>query len=176
MKYNQLAGGRPRPAKKRPGRGIAAGGGKTAGRGTKGQNARSGGRVRPYFEGGQTPLVRRLPKLAGFRSRRPKAETVYTGQLDGLKAGLKTVDNHALAQAGLISGPYVRAKLIKRGALKRAHDLRLQAASAAAQAALLEAGGRFKPAGRPQRPASEKKRGRAAARAKNRQKGRRPPK
>src|SRR5512142_3545568 len=52
--------------RKRVGRGISAGGGKTAGRGTKGQNSRTGGPVRPYFEGGQLPLVRRLPHLRGF--------------------------------------------------------------------------------------------------------------
>ncbi len=52
--------------RKRVGRGTAAGQGKTAGRGTKGQNSRSGGGVRPYFEGGQLPLVRRLPHLRGF--------------------------------------------------------------------------------------------------------------
>src|SRR5512142_2364563 len=55
-----------RKNRKRVGRGISAGGGKTAGRGTKGQNARSGGGPRPYFEGGQLPLVRRLPRLRGF--------------------------------------------------------------------------------------------------------------
>ena len=70
MKLHEL-----RPAKgakrsrKRVGRGTAAGQGKTAGRGTKGQNARSGGGVRPYFEGGQLPIVRRLPRATGRRSK-----------------------------------------------------------------------------------------------------------
>ena len=58
-----------RKERTRVGRGISAGGGKTAGRGTKGQNSRSGGGPRPYFEGGQLPLVRRLPHLRGFHNK-----------------------------------------------------------------------------------------------------------
>ncbi len=71
---------------RRVGRGIAAGRGKTAGRGTKGQKARTGSGRRPGFEGGQNPLMQRLPKLRGFRSNRVPAENVYTGQLNDLGA------------------------------------------------------------------------------------------
>lgn len=87
MKYGDLSISSDKKSK-RVGRGISAGRGKTAGRGTKGQSSRSGGRVRPGFEGGQNPLYLRLPKLPGFKSHRPKAENVYTGQINELSEKL----------------------------------------------------------------------------------------
>src|SRR5947209_1277427 len=107
MKYNELQLKKNKPGK-RVGRGIAAGQGKTAGRGTKGQKARTGASARPGFEGGQNPLMQRLPKLPGFRSIHTKAELVYTGQLD--RFANNTVDTAALAEAGLISSAYVSVK------------------------------------------------------------------
>src|SRR5438128_5015070 len=112
MKYHELTTAK-RKSSNRVGRGIAAGGGKTAGRGTKGQSSRTGGRVRPGFEGGQNPLYMRLPKLPGFHSHRPKTEVVYTGQLD--QFANKTADNAALAAAGLIASPFSRVKLVVKG-------------------------------------------------------------
>src|SRR2546430_1091416 len=105
MKYHELQISKNK-VPKRVGRGIAAGQGKTAGRGTKGQMSRTGSSKRPGFEGGQNPLMQRLPKLPGFRSARPRAEVVYTGQLDAF--GGKAADSEALAKAGLISSPYVK--------------------------------------------------------------------
>lgn len=67
---HQIVGGAKHPARKRVGRGSSAGGGSTAGRGNKGQKARTGGNVPAYFEGGQTPLIRRLAKRRGFQSHR----------------------------------------------------------------------------------------------------------
>lgn len=138
MKYNQLdvASNKDR---RRVGRGIAAGQGKTAGRGTKGQNSRGSG-TRPGFEGGQNPLMQRLPKLRGFRSIRPKAETVYTGQLNDLGAN---VDNAKLAEAGLVSSPYTRVKLVLKGEISKKVTVKLQAASENAAAAVQKAGGSF---------------------------------
>src|SRR2546423_160402 len=109
MKYNEL---QTKPNKKtnRVGRGIAAGQGKTAGRGTKGQGARTGSSAKPGFAGGSNPLMQKLPKLPGFRSHRIPPETVYTGQLE--QFANKTVDANTLAEAGLISNPYVKVKLI----------------------------------------------------------------
>lgn len=154
MKSNQLtafvANRRPR----RAGRGIAAGRGKTAGRGTKGQNSRSGGRVRPGFEGGQNPLVRRLPKLPGFRSHRQPAQNVYTGDLEALPAGTITAD--FLADQGLVDDPYRPVKLIVGGQIKKARQVELQAASATAVAQLEATGGSFKAVARLQRPKSQK--------------------
>ena len=73
MKFNELQTQRAKTGK-RVGRGIAAGQGKTAGRGTKGQMSRTGSKKKPGFEGGQSPLMIRLPKLHGFRSMKTKAE------------------------------------------------------------------------------------------------------
>jgi len=95
----------PKQAKgKRLGRGIAAGGGKTAGRGTKGQKARSGSgrKLKAWFEGGQTPIYRRLPKVRGFR--RQQAKTVLTSTVinHAFKAG-ETVSPGSLVEKGLIA-------------------------------------------------------------------------
>jgi len=153
MKYHELAS----PAKqsrKRVGRGIAAGQGKTAGRGTKGQGARTGFSKRPGFEGGQNPLMQRLPKLHGFRSLKVKPENIYTGQLNDL--GTK-VDNQVLADKGLVSSPYVRVKLIVRGEVTKKVDVSVQGASEAAFEAVQKAGGSVTIVDRIARPASKKK-------------------
>lgn len=128
-------------SKKRVGRGISAGQGKTAGRGTKGQNSRTGGKVRPGFEGGQNPLYMRLPKLPGFRSIRKKVENVYTGQLDQF-AG-KTIDNFSLAEAGLTSNHHAKVKVVVKGEVTKKVTIKLQAASETAIAAIQKAGGTF---------------------------------
>lgn len=152
MKYNELDVTANRD-RRRVGRGIAAGQGKTAGRGTKGQNARGSG-TRPGFEGGQNPLMQRLPKLRGFRSIRPKAETVYTGQLDELGT---TVDNFVLAKAGIVSSPYTRVKLVLKGEVTKKAAVKLQAASENAVAAVQKAGGSFQVVPRVGRQQSETK-------------------
>ena len=139
MKVNELQVTSHRRAG-RVGRGIAAGQGKTAGRGTKGQGSRTGKGRRPGFEGGQNPLMQRLPKLRGFRSHRVKPENVYTGQLELVKG---TVDNFSLFDAGLISSPYTRVKLVVRGDLSGKHSIKLQAASSTAIEAVKKAGGSF---------------------------------
>jgi large subunit ribosomal protein L15 len=140
MKYNELNITKHK-SPKRVGRGIAAGQGKTAGRGTKGQNARTGGGVRPGFEGGQTPLMQKLPKLRGFTSHRPIVETVYTAQLDQF-AG-KTADNASLAAVGLVSSPYSRVKVITQGEITKKVTVKLQGATASAITAISKAGGSF---------------------------------
>ena len=113
-KYHELKTKRLKSAK-RVGRGISAGGGKTAGRGTKGQGARKSGGVRPGFEGGQMPIYMRLPHLRGFTSHRPKTETVYTSQLPLVKK--PTIDNQALFDVGLVESPYTKVKLVVKGDL-----------------------------------------------------------
>jgi len=141
MKYHELNVTKQK-APKRVGRGIAAGQGKTAGRGTKGQNSRAGGRRRPGFEGGQTPLMQRLPKLRGFRSLSPKAENIYTGQLNAFNG--KTVDNFSLFEAGLVTNPHTIVKVVVKGELKSKVTVNLQGASEAAKAMIAKAGGEFK--------------------------------
>ena len=140
MKYNELNISSHKQST-RVGRGIAAGKGKTAGRGTKGQGARKSGGVRPGFEGGQNPVYMRLPKLGGFRSIRPKAELVYTGQLDQF-AG-KTVDNFVLAEAGITTSPHVKVKLVVKGDVTKKVTVNIQGASAGAIEAVKKAGGSF---------------------------------
>src|SRR3990167_9891371 len=125
---------------RRVGRGIAAGRGKTAGRGTKGQKSRAGSGRRPGFEGGQNPLMQRLPKLRGFRSNRVASENVYTGQLNLIGAN---VDNFTLSDAGITSSPYVRVKLVVKGEVTKKVTVKLQAASVAAVEQLQKHGGSF---------------------------------
>ena len=153
MKYNELQSA-PRQSRKRVGRGIAAGQGKTAGRGTKGQGARTGSSKRPGFEGGQNPLMQRLPKLVGFKSKAVRAENIFTDQLNDLGA---KVDNAVLAEKGLVSSAYASVKLLKRGDVTKKVTVELQGASATAVEAVQKAGGDFKAVPRAMRPASKKK-------------------
>jgi len=153
MKYHELST-EPNRRARRVGRGIAAGQGKTAGRGTKGQGARTGYRKKPGFEGGQNPLMQRMPKLVGFTSHKPKAEVVYTGQLDALAA--KTIDNAAIAAAGLATNEYVKVKIVLKGEVTKKVTVKLQGASAGAVAAIQKAGGSFEKIAVVARPASKK--------------------
>ena len=125
--------------KRRVGRGIGSGLGKTAGRGHKGQSSRSGGFHKVGFEGGQMPLQRRLPKR-GFKSHLLKfnAEVTLTA-LDQL--GLAEVDVLALKQAGLVGELAKVVKVIKSGSLTKAVKLNGVGATAGAKAAIEAAGG-----------------------------------
>lgn len=153
MKYNELQSAH-KSSPKRVGRGIAAGQGKTAGRGTKGQGSRTGSSKKPGFEGGQNPLMQRLPKLHGFRSFKVAAENVYTDQLDNIKG---TVDNAAVAAAGLVSSPYVKVKLLHRGPVTKKVSVSLQGASQPAIEAVQKAGGSFSVTARQPRPVTSTK-------------------
>ena len=128
-------------ARKRVARGIAAGGGKTAGRGTKGQNSRSGGGVRPYFEGGQLPLVRRLPYLRGFTNPFRVEYTVVTVQeLSRFEPGSE-VTPQALEQVGLIKSATEPVKILGDGDIDRQLVVKAHRFSAAARAKIEAAGG-----------------------------------
>lgn len=156
MKYNELSITKDRRGK-RLGRGISAGQGKTAGRGTKGQKSRAGSSKKPGFSGGTNPLMQQLPKLPGFTSHRSKPEQVYTGQLETLS--VKTVDSTALAEAGLVSSPYVKIKLLTKGSLTKKLDVKLPAATASAIELIQKAGGTFEVSpqlGRPKQRKSQK--------------------
>lgn len=127
--------------RKRVGRGIGSGYGKTAGRGTKGQNARTGGGVRPGFEGGQNPLAKRLPKKRGFTAlNHTYYQVVNLDGLDRLKTGT-TVDVEALVAAGLVKKLDDRVKLLSRGELTKKFTVKVNSVSAAAKAAVEAAGG-----------------------------------
>jgi large subunit ribosomal protein L15 len=129
-----------RKKRTRVGRGIGSGLGKTAGRGHKGQYARTGkGKVKPGFEGGQMPMQRRLPKV-GFRSKLKRdVSEVLLYQLGSVKGDV--VDFDALKTAGLVGARAVRAKIVKRGEIKRAVKLKGVAVTAGAKAAIEAAGG-----------------------------------
>ena len=143
MKLHEL---RPKPGAKRPrkrvGRGIAAGQGKTAGRGTKGQNARSGGGVRPYFEGGTLPLYRRLPYKRGFK---PLNRVEYTEvNLDQLAERFEAnaeVTPETLAAVGLVSEPKNPVVLLGRGEISIPLKVKVHRISKSARAKIEAAGG-----------------------------------
>jgi len=140
MKYNELQIS-PSKNKKRVGRGIAAGQGKTAGRGTKGQNSRTGKKLRAMFQGGSRPLAQAIPKARGFKSLRTPAQVVYLDHLNAFKG--KKADNFTLFAAGLIATPFHTVKIIARGELTEKITLHVQAASKSVQTAVEKAGGTF---------------------------------
>jgi large subunit ribosomal protein L15 len=130
-----------RKRRKRKGRGIAAGQGKTAGRGTKGQAARSGGTKGPYFEGGQLPLVRRLPYKRGFKSIfGVQYVPINVGRLDGFAAN-DEVSPETLAEAGIIKSPSLPVAILGHGDLEQPLVVKAHRFSASAQAKIEEAGG-----------------------------------
>ena len=129
--------------RKRVGRGIAAGQGKTAGRGTKGQNARSGGGVRPYFEGGQLPLVRKLPFARGVGFRDPwrvRFTPVNLERLTGFQEGAE-VTPEALVEAGIIKRADELVVVLGCGELESPLTVKAHRFSASARAKIEAAGG-----------------------------------
>ncbi len=140
MKYNELQA-TPNRDKRRVGRGIASGQGKTAGRGTKGQKARTGKKLRPMFQGGQRALVQAVPKNRGFKSMRTPAQIVYADHLNSFEG--KTVDNFTLFEEGYILTPFHSVKIIARGEMTAKVNLKVQAASKSVIEAINKAGGTF---------------------------------
>jgi len=129
--------------RKRVGRGIAAGQGKTAGRGTKGQNARSGGGVRPYFEGGQLPLVRKLPFARGVGFRDPWRVQFTPVNLERL-AGFQKDDEvtpETLAEAGVIKRADELVVILGQGEIESPLTVKAHRFSASARAKIEAAGG-----------------------------------
>jgi large subunit ribosomal protein L15 len=139
-KYNELLAGANKD-KKRVGRGISAGGGKTAGRGTKGQGSRTGKKLGATFQGGQRTLVRAVPKARGFKSLRTPAQVVYLDTLNSFEG--KTVDNMTLFEQGYIGTPFHTVKVITRGELTAALTVKVAGASKSSQEAIAKAGGSF---------------------------------
>lgn len=127
-------------ARKRCGRGIGSGIGKTGGRGHKGQKSRSGGSVRPGFEGGQMPLKQRLPKF-GFTSRKSLVRAEVRLHELNLVSG-DVIDIHALKDAGLITRNVIAVKVMLSGEIARPITLRGIAVTKGAQAAIEAAGGK----------------------------------
>ncbi|HSR32855.1 MAG TPA: 50S ribosomal protein L15 [Anaerolineae bacterium] len=130
-----------RKPRKRVGRGISAGQGKTAGRGTKGQASRSGGTKGPYFEGGQLPLVRRLPFKRGFTNIfRVQYASVNLCRLEGFAAN-EEISPETLAAAGIIRSAMVPVAILGHGDLDRPLVVKAHRFSSSARAKIEEAGG-----------------------------------
>ena len=142
MKLNELTSGGNAKAY-RKGRGAGSGNGKTSGRGHKGQKARSGGGVRPGFEGGQMPLYRRLPKR-GFNNKRfaPQYIEVNVSDLEAFDNGSE-VTAQALADKGIISLPKVNdgVKILGNGELTKKLDVKAVKFTKAAKEKIESAGG-----------------------------------
>ena len=128
-----------RKARKRVARGIGSGSGKTAGRGHKGQKARSGGYHKTGFEGGQMPLQRRLPKM-GFRSKiSPTVAEVRLNELELVEGGVVTLES--LKKAGVVPANAARARVMLSGAIARAVKVQGVGVTKGARAAIEAAGG-----------------------------------
>ena len=141
MKLNELS---PAPGsrknRKRVGRGVGSGAGKTAGRGTKGHNSRSGGGVRPGFEGGQMPLHRRLPKRGFTNIFKKKVAVINIYDLARFDSG-ETVDEAALIRTGLVKGKRDGVKLLGNGEIKVPLTVHVNWYSAKAKEKIEAAGG-----------------------------------
>jgi len=125
---------------KRLGRGTSSGQGKTAGRGTKGQLARQGGKTRLGFEGGQMPLFRRMPKRGFNNINRKEYAVVNLGDLNRFDDGTE-VNSALLVEAGLVKNERDGIKLLGNGQLDKKLSIKVAKASKAAQDAVVAAGG-----------------------------------
>lgn len=130
-----------RHARKRVGRGTGSGMGKTSGRGTKGQNSRSGGGVRPGFEGGQTPLFKRLPKRGFTNIGRKEYDIVNIEELNCFKEGA-VVDSEKLVKQGLIKKSHNLIKVLGNGKLNVKLTVKAHKFSKSAEQRIIEAGGK----------------------------------
>ena len=127
--------------KRRVGRGISAGQGKTAGRGTKGQRSRTGRGIKPYFEGGQLPLVRRVPRTRGFTHlSRVEYEVVNLGMLNTKFDAGAQVTPESLVAAGFIKKPH-HVKVLAMGELTKSLQVKAHAFSDSAKEKIAAAGG-----------------------------------
>lgn len=142
MKLHELS---PAPGSvkdvKRKGRGAGSGNGKTAGKGHKGQNARSGGGVRPGFEGGQMPLQRRIPKRGFNNIFAKKYAAINVSALERFEDGT-TVDEKAIIEAGILKKPLDGIKILGNGELTKKLTVSVAAFSASAKQKIEAAGGK----------------------------------
>ena len=132
--------------RKRLGRGVASGQGKTAGRGTKGCNSRSGGGVRPGYEGGQMPIQRRLPKRGFTNIFAKNYAVVNIRDLSRFEAGT-TVDEALLVKSGIVRGPRDGIKLLGQGEIDVSLTVKVDRASQSAQKKIEAAGGSLEVSG-----------------------------
>jgi large subunit ribosomal protein L15 len=141
MKLHELSPpAKSRKSDKRLGRGVGSGWGKTAGRGTKGYKSRSGGGVKPGYEGGQMPIQRRLPKRGFTNIFRKKIAVVNLRDLIAFENG-SLVDEAALVKAGLVKGQKDGIKLLGHGEIQVALNVRVNQVSKSARQKIESAGG-----------------------------------
>ena len=129
-----------RHERKRKGRGIGSGNGKTAGKGHKGQNARSGGGVRPGFEGGQTPLFQRLPKRGFTNINRKEFAIVNLEALNRFEEGTE-VTPELLIETGVVSNEKSGIKILAKGNIEKKLTVKAHKFSSSAKEAIEAAGG-----------------------------------
>jgi len=127
----------------RKGRGIGSGNGKTAGKGHKGQNARSGGGTRLGFEGGQLPLYRALPKRGFKNVNRVRYAVVNVGDLEAKFDANAVINPASLIEAGLVTKEYDGVKILGNGKLTKAFTVQANKFSASAEKAITSAGGKI---------------------------------
>jgi large subunit ribosomal protein L15 len=141
MKLHELSpSSKSRKSNNRLGRGVGSGWGKTAGRGNKGYNSRSGGGVRPGYEGGQMPIQRRLPKRGFTNIFRKKIAVINLRDLLAFESG-SLVDEAALVKAGLVKGQKDGVKLLGHGEIRVALNVKLNHVSKSAREKIEAAGG-----------------------------------
>ncbi|MEN8244182.1 MAG: 50S ribosomal protein L15 [Thermodesulfobacteriota bacterium] len=141
MKLNELSPAEgSRKNKKRIGRGVASGSGKTAGRGSKGHNSRSGGGVRPGFEGGQMPIHRRLPKRGFTNIFADRIAVINVRDLNRFESG-SVVDEAALVGSGLVKGARDGIKILGQGEIGHPLSVKVNLISATARKKIEAAGG-----------------------------------
>jgi large subunit ribosomal protein L15 len=131
-----------RQERKRKGRGIGSGNGKTAGKGTKGQNARSGGGVRLGFEGGQTPLFRRLPKRGFTNIHRKEYAIVNLDTLNRFEDGTE-VTPELLIESGVVKSEKAGIKILAKGNVEKKLTVKAHKFSSAAKEAIEAVGGKY---------------------------------
>ena len=131
-----------RKTRKRVGRGPGSGHGKTSCKGHKGQKARSGKKIKPGFEGGQMPLLRRLPKFGFTNIHKIQVEVLNLGDLEKFESGSK-IDHNSLLELGMISRSAKQVKVLGSGTLTKKLDLHLTSISKSALEAVVKAGGSF---------------------------------
>lgn len=142
MKLNELSPPKgSKTSRKRLGRGPGSGTGKTSGKGHKGHNARSGGGVRPGFEGGQMPIQRRLPKVGFANIFKKKIAVVNIRDLSKFESG-SVVDEAALIRSGIIRGRRDGIKLLSQGDIAFPLTIKVNGASRTAKEKIEKAGGK----------------------------------
>lgn len=127
--------------RKRVGRGPGSGWGKTSGRGEKGQKARSGGGVHPRFEGGQTPLIRRVPKIGFTNIHAKSVGTVNVRDLERVFEAGERVDQESLRSKGLLKGRFDQIKILGAGELTKSLTVSVNRFSSSAREKIESAGG-----------------------------------